>query len=329
MTQLSGPVGKRPFTTTEWRYVVGNEPGIKEDVNGTSYGLVFSTNSDEAFVGSANQDSVCVVGGGMHVIPAGQQHGVVIPQPQNADRTDLIVVRYDPQWAVGPDDPDLLAAWVGPCRLHRIPGTEGSGAPPYDAAPPGVEDFPLWEVTRSPSDALSQADRMDRRVRTGPNLYAKSLAHIGNDVPLGTRAHLDDGTEYVRVLDDQDNPVWAPPANLYAAGTPLVGGTPPPRQWTEFLRQAGFATVTTQPDGAAIVPFPRPFPSGLLSVQLTLLTGIGVAKPVPASVVMYPPQSSTQSRRPSLSSFHVAVHKPNGDPYGGGSFAIGYEAVGW
>lgn len=208
MTQLSGPVNKRPFRVDEFRYLIGNEPGIKEDMDGTAYDLVLSTNSDEAVIGSATEDSITVVGGGDHVIPKGAPERIVIPEPVNGARTDLIVIRYDPAWAFVPAGVDPLT-WVGPCRLHRIAGTEGSGVPPYDDTPPGIEDEVIWQVTRVPGKALTAIETtvVDRRVRTGPNVNTDTLANAPK-APLGTVLHLDSGESRVRALDAQGSPFW-------------------------------------------------------------------------------------------------------------------------
>ena len=228
MTQLSFPVSKRPFSVSDWRYVIGNEPAIKEDVNGTSYDLTFSTNSDFAYLGSATQDSISTVGGGGHVIPAGTTQGIEVPPATNQPRTDLLVVRYDPEWAVLPSDEALHAAHIGPCRVHRVAGTEGAGVPTFDGTAIGVEDLVHWEVTRTPNQALSQATRRDRRVRQGPNLFgspALNLADLGTNVPLGSRATVK-GVHYVRVLDGQGFPVWVQqlPASPVSTTLPTVEG---------------------------------------------------------------------------------------------------------
>lgn len=228
MAEFSAPIAKRKFTADEWRYVIGNEPGIKEDNDGTAYDLTFSTGSDEALIGSLTQDSRTVVGGAVHWVPTGQRHPVTIPPATSAPRTDLIVVRNDPAWGALPTDPTAAAAWVGPCRLYRIPGTEGSGtAPAYDGDPTGIEDEVLWEVTRKPGESLAQATRKDRRIRTGPNLSAATRADLPNVAPLGSRATV--GVhQYVRTLDDQGAPFWyrlgPRTAGTWEARTGVSGG---------------------------------------------------------------------------------------------------------
>jgi hypothetical protein len=206
MAQTSGPLTNQPFTDEQWRDALGDEPGIHGDVDGTSYSLTLANNSDVASVGSLTQDSRAVVAGFPHKIAAGQaqREGVTIPAPTSTSRTDLIVLRYDPAW--GAQEP-------GPVRLHRIAGSEGGGQPTYDAAPPGVEDFPLWAVTRTFSggqaQALSQAQVRDLRVRVGPNLYPRTLADVSSSVPLGSRAFPHDvPRQYTRVVDAQGNPSW-------------------------------------------------------------------------------------------------------------------------
>lgn len=183
MPQESGPLQGTNFTDAQWRAIFGGEPGIVGDVNGSAYNLVLPTGSDNATLGSASQDSTSVVGGYMHRIAQGTTQTVTIPASSNAavGRTDVIVVRLDPgSYTTDP----------GPCRLYRVPGVEGSAAlPSLDEAPPGVEDMPLWAVTRKSGQSLNQAAVRDLRRRTGPNIdVADPAAALPTNVPLGTRA---------------------------------------------------------------------------------------------------------------------------------------------
>lgn len=204
--QVSGPLVGENFTDDVWRAIHGAEPAIVGDVNGSSYSLTLSSGSDVAQLGSATQDSTSVVAGFMHRIPSGSTQSVTIPVSTNAvGRTDLIVARYDA--ATFTTDP-------GPVRLHRIAGVEGSTArPALDEAPPGVEDLPLWAVTRKNSEGLNQAGSADLRRRTGPNLDAPSDEVLPANVPLGTRAARGDAV-YRRRLNSSGTPEWTPETTL-------------------------------------------------------------------------------------------------------------------
>jgi len=198
MTQVSAPQVGEQFTDTSWRDLFGDEPGVVGDLNGTAYAISLPPDSDVARVGSANQDSLSRVAGFSHKIPAGQYEGVTIPVASGSARTDLIAVRYDPAFT---DDP-------GPCRLARIAGTS-TGLPAYDAAPPGIEDLPLWSITRQPGQALSQATVRQLFPRLAPTLTVPVGAPLPDSSPLGTHAY-QGAQQFVRELGTSGVPVWAP-----------------------------------------------------------------------------------------------------------------------
>lgn len=220
MAQTSGPLTNQTFTDAQWRAIVGAEPGITGDLNGSSYAITLATNSDVASIGSTSQDSNAAVGGFGHTIPTNQSEGVTIPAATSAARTDLVVLRYDPTWgAVAP----------GPVRLFRVAGTEGAGVPAWDSTPPGVEDLPLWEVTRQPNQALSQATTQDRRTWTGPNLFVSQsdTKYLPVTPPLGTRVQLGSGPNarhFARISDDQESVVWGEVGAPGALQTPELNG---------------------------------------------------------------------------------------------------------
>ncbi|WP_163185942.1 hypothetical protein [Cellulosimicrobium sp. SL-1] len=200
MPQESGPLAGQNFTDDVWRAINGPEPAIVGDVDGSAYALTLPTGTDNALLGSPTQDSTSIVAGFMHRIPAGQTQQIEIPPSTDAatGRTDIIVARYDPAFSTVP----------GPCRLARVPGVEGSSAlPSLDEAPPGVEDFPLWAVTRKKGESLNQAARRWLGRRTGPSLDVPAREPLPPNVPLGTRARRGRG-EYVRELDAQGAPTW-------------------------------------------------------------------------------------------------------------------------
>lgn len=201
MTQTSGPISQgtiaeRQFTDVLWRDLFGGEPGVIGDLDGTAYAITLPPDSDTAAIGSSTQNSLSMVAGFVHKIPAGAAEGVTIPAANAVARTDLIVVRYDPANTGAP----------GPCRLVRIEGTN-SGQPAYDAAPPGVEDLPLWAVTRQPGQALSQAAVKRVFPRLAPVLNLPDGAPLPTSSPLGTVLQQGRVT-YRRELDSSQVPVW-------------------------------------------------------------------------------------------------------------------------
>jgi hypothetical protein len=201
MGQTSGPITGENFTDQTWRDMFGAEPAIVGDVNGTAYRLTLPTSTNDVQLGSPSQDSLAVDGGKVHKIPAGETASLTIPTSSNASvgRTDLIVLRFDP--ALSGDSP------LGPVRLYRIAGTEGSATQPnYDGGPPGVEDLPLYAITRKSGQALNQAAVKDLRVRTGPNLLYQAGVTFAAATPLGTRATRD-GVVWRRDLDG-GSPAW-------------------------------------------------------------------------------------------------------------------------
>lgn len=199
--QTSGPLVGDPFTDATWRAILGGEPAIVGDTNGSAYDLTLPPASDSVELGSASIQSTSVVGGFAHIIPSGTTQSLVIPASSNAvaGRTDLIAVRLDPT---------TYTTEPGPVRLYRIPGTEGSATPPsYDDTPPGVEDLPLYAITRVQGQALTQASVTDLRVRTGPHLLAEPDVSPFPSMPLGSTATRD-GITWRRDLAANGSPVW-------------------------------------------------------------------------------------------------------------------------
>jgi len=201
MPQSSAPIAvgtdaERQLTDLDWRDAFGDEAGVLGDLDGTAYRLTLPTNSDNVTVGSATQRSMARVAGFVHRIPAGETESLTIPAASGSARTDIVVLRYDPSFTGAP----------GPVRLTRVAGTS-SGIPSYDDAPPGIEDLPLWAITRQPGQALSQATTRDLRVRLGPALELPVGAPLPLSSPLGST--LRQGTvTYRRELDAAGLPAW-------------------------------------------------------------------------------------------------------------------------
>lgn len=192
--QEAGPLLGQNFTDAVWRSIFGAEPGIVGDYNGSAYGITLPPASDSVEIGSPTIESRSTVGGFGHAIPAGTTQSLLIPASSNAaiGRTDIISVRLNAS---------AFTTVPGPVRLHRIPGVEGSAArPSYDDSPPGVEDMPLYAITRKQGQALTEATVVDLRVRTGPQILVAPSATLPTSVPLGTRATRG-GVTYRRDLD--------------------------------------------------------------------------------------------------------------------------------
>jgi len=304
-----GRAGQK-FTVADWRSIFGGEPGIVGDVDGSAYKLTLPTGTDDAVLGSATQDSTSIVGGALHQIAAGQTQTVNIPASSNAanGRTDIIAVRYD--LATFTTDP-------GPCRLVRIAGVEGSTAlPSLDEAPPGVEDMPLWAVTRKQGQSLNQASARDLRRRMGPNLLIPSGESLPQNVPLGTRARR--GTaSYIRGLASNGSATWftlydyAPPAGpahaTYTVGTADIGslgtwatlevadpGYPyyldvaATGEWTQVSGRHDFAVRVGSASGPAIATtINLPTGGGFKSIRTPVATGSALNTPFTGPRTLY------------------------------------------
>lgn len=231
MPQQSGPITGLGFTDDTWRDIFGAEPAIEGDVNGTAYQLTLPTGTDVAQLGSPSQDSKANVAGRSHKIPAGQTEGLTIPPSSNpaVGRTDLIVCRFDPAWQ---------AAAPGPVRLFRVPGVEGSAVrPAYDGDTQGVEDLPLYAITRKKDQSLNQAAVVDLRTRTGPNLLLAKDDDLPGNVPLGTRA-VRAGRQWIRELNQASTPTWREMFDPVVGDRPFVQIGRPDQFGTDLAGQS-------------------------------------------------------------------------------------------
>lgn len=237
MAQSSGPISQgttaeRQFSDALWRDIFGDESGVIGDMNGTAYALVLPSGSDVAQVGSGNQLSTARVAGFGHRIPAGAPESITIPVATGAARTDIISLRYDPASTGAP----------GPVRLFRIAGTT-SALPVYDDAPPGTEDLPLWAVTRSPGQNLSQATVTRLFPRLVPTLELNPGSPLPINSPLGTVLR-QGSSRYRRQLDVSNVPAWTAEAadSVYDEG---AGGS----AITTAIAAAGDMATVTVPAG--------------------------------------------------------------------------------
>lgn len=301
-------------------------PYERQDTTETQYANLFSELQDPGVIGSAlgAAELRATFPGGLVVrIAAGRAfaRGFIL---DNDSDFDVNVGPADTQSRV-----DRIVARVNPVTdtssLEHLRGVPGSGAPrPLVRTFTGAYDVPLYRFTVAggavaPTDLVDERQWVSHRVRmwrtADRELVAPRLGQVGYNLTTGRWEGW--AGQWATFTDSRERLI---------PGGALAGGTPPAD--AAFYRQAGYRTVTTQPDGAAIVGFPQPFPEGLLSVQVTLFTGVGVGGTPPATAVIYAPES-TSERRPSRSAFHVNVRLPNGSPYPSATFGIGYDAVGW
>lgn len=180
MPESSGPISQgttaeRQFTDVQWRDLFGDEPGVLSDMDGTAYALNLGGGGDVVSVGSTTQASLARVAGFVHRIPQSSPQTITIPAASGSTRTDIIALRYDPAFTGLP----------GPVRLTRIAGSSAS-VPAYDASPPGVEDLPLWSITRAVGQALSLATVTRMFPRLSPLLDLPVGQPLPTSSPLGT-----------------------------------------------------------------------------------------------------------------------------------------------
>lgn len=249
MAQSSGPIAQgtdaeRQMSDVLWRDLFGDEPGVVGDTNGTAYNLLLASDSNNATIGSSSIASISKVSGFAHRIPVGQPEVVTVPPAVGSARTDIISVRYDPAYSGAP----------GPLRLYRIEGTS-SALPSYDADYPGVEDLPLWSITRQPGQALSQATVVKMAPRITPRLLIEPSAPLPLSSPFGTIVRRG-ADEYVRILDGNGVPVWALDRPAVASYGTLPGnkftvsgltGTVEPsglKHWSGWARNPASLAVT-------------------------------------------------------------------------------------
>lgn len=212
MAQSSAPIVDVNLSDQDWRDLFGEEAGVIGDVNGTSYALTTATDSDVIQVGSPSQRSLARVAGFKHVIPPGEPESITVPAASGSARTDIIALRYDPSYSGLP----------GPVRVVLLSGS-ASGPATVDDSAPGIEELPLWAVTREPGQALSQAVKQQLFTRIAPSLDLPVGTALPASSPLGTTVY-QGGTTYRRVLDGTSAPVWQPNQFIQSGTPPVVNG---------------------------------------------------------------------------------------------------------
>lgn len=151
MTQRSFPIVGQNLSDADWRSIFGRRFGIVGD-GPDCYRLTRVADTDLIEIGSTEVVSRAVVAGFGHLIGDAQTENITVPVAANPTigRTDLLVLRYDPQHSGAP----------GPVRLHRIPGVDGQAAAP--AHNPDT-DLPLWAVRRLANQPIQLATVTDMR----------------------------------------------------------------------------------------------------------------------------------------------------------------------
>lgn len=223
MAESSGPISvgttaERQFTDVQWRSLFGDEPGIVGDMDGSSYAITLGPTADTITVGSATQASEAKVAGFQHRIPSGAPVSMTIPAAVGSTRTDLIALRYDPSFTGAP----------GPVRLVRIAGSS-SAIPAYDASPPGIEELPLFAITRAVGGLIAAATVTRVSPRIGPVIDLPVGVAQPTSSPLGSILRQGVSQYHRRLVST--TPTWVQDENrprLFkrqgTPGTTIVGG---------------------------------------------------------------------------------------------------------
>lgn len=155
MSQSSSPADNVKFQSSAWRTLFAPAGDAILDVRSDAtrgYPLTRPASGNDVTVGSGASR----VAGFLHECVGPET--LTIATATGSSRTDTIVVRYDPTFT------DEGTGKSFPCRLAVVAGTPGGGPPSLDTTPPGVQDFPLYNITRAPGQALSATTLLDRRV---------------------------------------------------------------------------------------------------------------------------------------------------------------------
>ncbi|WP_460705711.1 hypothetical protein, partial [Myceligenerans halotolerans] len=167
--ELSGPLPGEKFTLARWAQIFGDDTGIISDTDGSAYDLTLPSGSDTAEIGSATIESIALIHGHPHIVPAGQTQSIDIPESSGGGatgRTDRIVLRRDPA---------TYGTAPGPIRITRIPGTEGSAdAPDIDPQ----TDLKLYRVTRIEGQSLNQASAIPEKSWLGRTILVEPGATL-------------------------------------------------------------------------------------------------------------------------------------------------------
>lgn len=162
MTQTASPLIDAEWTDEQFRAHFSDLDSVLGDPAGAAYQITLPGSGNDVLIGTG----AARVAGFLHQVTATEP--VTVPAASGTARTDSIVIRYNSAWPVDGN--------ARPCRLYRVAGTPGAGPPTLDVTPPGVEEMPLWNITRAPSQALSLATTQDRRRWLLPRVASQSTA---------------------------------------------------------------------------------------------------------------------------------------------------------
>lgn len=313
MTQTSGPLAtgtlaERQFTDVLWRDLFGGEAGVVADYDGSAYAISLPVGSDVASVGSATQASLAQVAGFSHKIPQGEPESITVTPATGVTQTHIIALRYDPAYTGAP----------GPVRLVLIPGTSAA-LPSYDDASPGVEELPLWGVTRQPGQALSQATLQRLFPRLAPNLSLPEGVALPPSSPLGTV--LQQGRRrYRREMGTAGVPVWTSDVMSVSAGAAgaLAGAAPP--DGTPVYKKTFYGSISLNANGDGTVVYPGgAFANGVTDIFIQHISQGG------------PPSNDIgfKAWNVALNKTSVRCYTPSGATFGGTGVAATLAVWGW
>lgn len=175
-------------------------------------------------------------------------------------RWDLVAIRRD--WT----------GTGGASTIVKVNGTTTKGIPAARLTGPGVTDDQPLALVQITAGQSAPTAILDLRVFAGNGgMTARDEMVLTYLKQPGASLNIN-GTAWACTLDGNSNSVWT--TSQISGKVPLfgVGGTPTgmpiPPSGTQFLIQAGSTVLTTDANGFAKITYPKPFPNGLLSVQV-------------------------------------------------------------
>lgn len=189
-------------------------------------------------------------------------------------RWDLIVVRRD---------------WTGAGGLTTITAVKGTSTKAIPAArligPGTTDDQPLALVQLTAGQTLPTAVVDLRCWSSNGGVHAMDILALGYLDMIGSTVFIN-GQTWHRVINSSGTGDWAAEnvlgaVPLFGTGVTLVGT---PTSNSQFLVQAGTALITTDANSFGKLTYPKPFPNGLVSIQLMngnddLFNDMGVSIP--------------------------------------------------
>lgn len=197
MTTTSYPKSAQNFPTAQWRQVFDGQTGVvgSDGSATTSVDLGLSSTDNNA---SVKAGKVWYRGYILDIDAADPLSTFALAAATGPQLTYSIGVMFDP-----------AAEATGPLSLYHALKTA-------IVIPTGGSYLPLYEVTRSPSQILSAATKVDLRRFLGPQVTVAGQAGLPATAPVGTRA-FDGVDQWVRSRnssgtgaqwDNLTNPAW-------------------------------------------------------------------------------------------------------------------------